>query len=103
MIRTNRPSARTDPEGTPLDHSAKDHGKSQTSFAGFLVLAVHVLGGLSQRQHGCVEIDAVSRRDLIAGDCIGCPSFYSTECTALNARNLHVPGDWVTCHAQVMF
>src|SRR3979409_605188 len=82
--------------------SAKDHGKSQSGFAGLLVLAVHVFGGLGQRLHGGVEIDAVSRRDLVAGDRIGRPSLYRTECAALNARDLHVPGYRVTCHAQMM-
>src|SRR3954452_13304866 len=82
--------------------SAKHHGKSQTSFAGFLVLAVHLLGGLGKGLHGRVEIDAVSRRDLIARERIGSPGLNRTECAAFNAWDLHVPGDRVTRHAQVM-
>src|SRR3954451_25160663 len=88
--------------GRSTCRSAKHHGKSQSSFAGFLVLAVHVLGGLCQGLHGRVEIDTVSRRDLVAGDCIGRPSLYRTECAALNAWDLHVTGHWVTCHSEVM-
>src|SRR5271168_310388 len=82
--------------------SAKNHGESQSGFAGFLVLAVHVFGGLGQGLHGRVEINTVSRRDLVAGDRIGRPRLYRTECAALDARDLHVPRYRVTGHAQVM-
>src|SRR5690348_11171532 len=74
--------------GRSTCRSAKHHGKSQSSFAGFLVLAVHILCGLRQGLHGRVEVDTVSRRDLVAGDCIRRPSLHRTECAALNTWDL---------------
>src|SRR5829696_4491933 len=82
--------------------SAKHYRKSQASFAGFLVLAVHVLGGLGQGRHGFVEADAVTVCDLIAGDRIGCPGLDGAERTPFNARDLHVPGHRVAGHTEVM-
>src|SRR4030095_11101284 len=82
--------------------SAKRYGLGETGLAGFLVLAVHVFRGLGQGHHGGVEIDAVSRRDLIAGDRESSPSLDCAKRTSLDARNLHVTGDWVACHSQVM-
>src|SRR6476619_6094916 len=60
--------------------SAEHHGLGEAGLAGFLVLAVHFFGGLSQRNHGFVEIDAVPGRDLVAGDGVGGPGFDRAEC-----------------------
>src|SRR5438270_7595194 len=105
MIRTKRSDGTSRTVRVPVDQqrtSTKNYRKSQSRFAGFLVLAVHVLGGLGQGLHGRVEIDAVSGRDLVARDGIGRPCLYRTECAALNTWDLHVPGYRVTRHAQVM-
>src|SRR5215212_7458284 len=82
--------------------SAKHYRKSQASFAGFLVLAVHVLSGLGQSRHGFVEAYAVTVCDLVAGDRIGCPSLDGAERTSFNAGDLHVSGHRVAGHAEVM-
>src|SRR5207249_11951919 len=82
--------------------SAECYGEGEASLACFLVLAVHVFGGLGQGHHGCVEIDAVPGRDLVAGDRVGGPGLDRAEGAALDARNLHVTGDRVAGHPQVM-
>src|SRR5215213_5878211 len=87
---------------TPTTRSAKHYRKSQAGLARFLVLAVHVLGGLGQCRHGFVEAYAVTVCDLVAGDRISCPGLDGAERTSLNARNLHVPGHGVAGHTEVM-
>src|SRR5215213_4273230 len=87
---------------TPTTRSAKDHRKRQAGLARFLVLAVHVLGGLGQSRHGFVETYAVTVCNLVAGDGIGCPGLDGAERTSFNARNLHVPGHRVAGHTEVM-
>src|SRR5215213_7841027 len=87
---------------TPTTRSAKHYRKSQAGLARFLVLAVHVLGGLGQSRHGFVEAYAVTVCDLVARDRIGCPGLDGAERTSFNARNLHVPGHRVTGHTEVM-
>src|SRR6476620_2757098 len=82
--------------------SAEHYREGETRLAGFLVLAVHLFGGLSQGDHGFVEIDAVPGRDLVAGDRVGGPGLDCPERAPLDARHLHVPGDRVAGHAQVM-
>src|SRR4029450_13754855 len=61
------------PSASSAARSAEDYGEGEARFAVFLVLAVHVLGGLRQCQDGRVEIDAVPGRDLVAGDRDGGP------------------------------
>src|SRR5215213_5352639 len=87
---------------TPTTRSAKHYRKSQAGFAGFLVLAVHFLGGLSQSRHGFVEAYAVTVCDLVAGDRVGCPGLDGAERTSFNARDLHISGHRVAGHAEVM-
>src|SRR5436190_22990237 len=84
-------------------NSAKRYRKSQTRLTSLLVLAVHVFRRLSQRQNRRVEIDTMPRRNLVAGDRIRGPRFDCAKCTPLDTRNLHVTGDWIAGHAQVMF
>src|SRR5215213_4617849 len=87
---------------TPTTRSAKDHRKRQAGLARFLVLAVHVLGGLGQSCHRFVEAYTVTVCDLVAGDRISCPGLDGAERTSFNARDLHVPGHRVAGHAEVM-
>jgi hypothetical protein len=47
--------------------SAECHGDGQSRFAGFLVLTVHILGGLSHRRDRRVEVDPMSGFDLVSG------------------------------------
>src|SRR3954451_19776203 len=82
--------------------SAERYGKGEASLACFLVLAVHLFGGLGQRQHGLVKTDTVPGRDLVTGDRVGGPSLDRAEGAALDARNLHITGDRVAGHPQVM-
>src|SRR5215216_3499429 len=82
--------------------SAKHYRKSQAGFAGFLVLAVHFLGGLGQSRHGFVEAYAVTVCDLVAGDRIGCPGLDGAERTSFNAWDLNVSGHRVAGHTEVM-
>src|SRR6185369_1757545 len=82
--------------------SAKDYRESEASFAGFLVLAVHVFRRLSQCLDRRVEIYTMPRRNLVAGDRICCPCFYGAECASLDTRNLHIASDRIAGHAQVM-
>jgi len=53
--------------------SAEHYGKGEAGFACFLVLTVHVFGGLRQGHHRRIEIDAMPGRDLVAGDREGGP------------------------------
>lgn len=85
-----------------MPRSAKHHGKSQSGFAGFLVLAVHLPGGLGQRQDALVETDTMSGLDLIAGDRVSGPRLDGAERTSLDAWHLHVTGDRVAGHPKVM-
>src|SRR5690349_4638950 len=87
--------------GSPA-RSAKHHGNRQAGFAGFFVLAVHLLGGLGQRQDAFVETDAMPGLDLIAGDRVGGPGLDRAERTPLDAWHLHVTGDRVTGHTEVV-
>src|SRR3954467_2557252 len=82
--------------------SAENDGLGEASFAGFLVLAVHVSGGLGQSHDGGVEIDAVPGGDFIAGDRICGPRLDRPERTALDARHLHVTRDRIAGHAEVV-
>src|SRR5437879_95858 len=82
--------------------SAESHRKREPSFTGFFVLTVHLLGGLSHRGNGFVQTYPVPGFDLIAGDDPRCPCLDGAECTPLDTRDLHVPGDGVTCHSQMM-
>ncbi len=89
------------PSRSPI-RSAEHYGLGEASLACLLVLTVHVSRGFGQSHHGRVEIDAVSGRDLVAGDRLGGPGLDCTECAALDARDLHKTGDRVAGHAQVM-
>ena len=61
-----------------------------------------VFGGFGQSHDGRVEVDAVPGRDLVAGDRVGGPGLDGPECAPLDTRHLHVPGDRVAGHAEVM-
>src|SRR5687768_4266538 len=67
--------------------SAERDGDGEAGFAGFLVLAVHVLGRLGQSHHGGVEVHAMSGRNLVTGDRISGPGLDCSECAPLDARN----------------
>src|SRR5437879_2313875 len=82
--------------------SAEGDRKGKPGFAGFLVLAVHLLGGLSHRGDRLIEADAMVVCDLIAGDGPGGPRLDSAERASFDARDLYVPGDRVARHPQVM-
>src|SRR5277367_6128043 len=82
--------------------SAESYGERKSGFTGFFVLTVHVLGGLSHGRYGFVQANSVSGFDFIAGNGPRCPGLNSTECAPLDTRDLHVPGDGVTCHSQMM-
>src|SRR5258705_13402885 len=83
--------------------SAESYRKRESSFAGLLVLTVHVLRGLSHRKDRGVQIDPMPAGDLIAGDYISCPCLDRAECASLDARNLNKSGHWIAGHSQVMF
>src|SRR6476469_7789818 len=80
----------------------KHYRLRETGLACFLVLAVHVSGSLAKCHYGFVEIHSVPRCDLVARDHVGCPCLDRTERASLDTRNLHVPGDRVTRHSEVM-
>src|SRR4051794_2462258 len=85
------------------DALAKHHRQRQPRFAGLLVLAVHFLGRLRQRQDAFIERDAVVVLHLVAGDRVGGPRLHRAEGATLDARNLHVTGDRVAGHSKVVF
>src|SRR6478672_4268871 len=79
--------------------SAERDGLGETGFAGFLVLAVHVFGGLGKGHHSSVEIDPVPGGDFVAGDLESGPRLDGAKGAALDAGNLHVTSDRVAGHA----
>src|SRR4030095_10867307 len=98
----NKAPRRSNAPSSPLG-SAESDRESQPCLARLFVLAVHVSRGFGQGHHGFVEINAVSRRDLIAGDHISSPGLYRAECASFDTRNLKVAAEWVACHSEVMF
>src|SRR4029077_1067883 len=82
--------------------SAEGDRKGKPGFAGLLVLAVHVLGGLGHRGDRLVETDAMVVCDLIAGDGPGGPRLDGAERAPFDARDLHVPGDGIAGHPEMM-
>src|SRR5215470_1682465 len=83
--------------------TAENYRKRESGLAGFLVLTVHVLGCLSNRRDGCIQIHAVSGFNFVAGNGVRCPGLNSAKCAPLYTRNLDVTGNWVTGHSQMMF
>src|SRR5690349_5397650 len=83
--------------------SAENDRLRETGFAGFLVLAVHVLRGLGERDDGCIEVDTVPGRDLVAGNRVSGPGLDRSEGATLDAGDLDVARDRIARHAQVMF
>src|SRR5262249_9699695 len=82
---------------------AKRYGLSETSLTRLFVLAVHVFGCLRQRLNRCIQIDAMPRSNFVAGDRIRRPRLDGAKGTSLDTRDLHVTGNRVASHAEVMF
>ena len=59
--------------------SAECYGLGQACLTGLLVLAVHILGGLSHCSDRGVKVHAMSRRDLITCDGVCGPGFDINE------------------------
>src|SRR4051812_25359359 len=82
---------------------AKGEIEGQSPFARFLVFRAHVAASLGHRGNRGVEIDPVPGFDLVDRDHEGDPGFYRAEGAPLDAWHLHVTGDRVAGHAQVVF
>src|SRR5689334_9924484 len=75
--------------------STEHDGQCQSCFTRFFVLTIHVFGRLSQCLNGGIEIDPMSRSDLVAGDRIRSPRLHSAERAPFDTRNLDVAGHWI--------
>src|SRR5277367_5517492 len=86
----------------PPPYSTENHREGKACLTGFLVLAVHILCGLRHRQDGFVKADAVAGCDFITCNRISRPCLDRAKSAALDARNLHVSGNWVAGHPKMM-
>src|SRR6476646_7579551 len=80
--------------------SAEDQVLGEAGLAGLLVLGVHVLAGVGQGLDRGVEVDPVTRGDLVGRDHDRRPRLHGAERATLDARHLDVAGDGIAGHAE---